>query len=226
MIDMDKKPHTASHGQEAAPGKQEEWQENALLIQEEGKHGENSASGQAQERKEGQKEDKLSALTDQLLRLQAEFDNYKKRTVAEKERLSEHTEAKLMLRMLPIYEELGLATQEAGKIHDEALRKGILLVLGKLRSTFEKEGLSRMEAEGEKFDPYKHDAAMTQESELPEGEIVRCISQGYLFRGNILRHALVAVSSGKKKEDETGRNEGKEGKEGAKGQAGNGKAEN
>ncbi len=201
--------HTASQQQEGGIGlKGEEGAQGAKPSSPEGqahKGKENKGDGKGIPAQE--KEDKLSVLADQLLRLQAEFDNYKKRTAAEKERISGQSEAKIMLRMLPIYEEMGIASQEAQKIHDEALRKGIQLVLGKLRSTFEKEGLSQMNTEGEKFDPYKHDAAMAQESELPEGQIIRCISPGYIFRGNILRHALVAVSSGKRKE-EKGNGEG------------------
>lgn len=138
----------------------------------------------------------LSTLSDQMLRLQAEFDNYKKRTAKEKEALIHQSEAKLMLRMLPVYEEIKLAEAEAAKIHDEAIRKGILLVLGKLRSSFEKEGLSEMKLSGEKFDPFRHEAAMHEPSGLPEGAIVRIIKKGYAFRGEILQHAIVSVSSG------------------------------
>lgn len=145
---------------------------------------------------------KLSSLSDSLLRLQAEFDNYKKRTAKEKEALVHHSEAKLMLRMLPVYEEIRLAEAEAAKMHDDATRKGILMVLGNLRKSFEKEGLQEMKLEGEKFDPFRHEAAMHEQSGQPEGSIVRVIQKGYTFRGEMLRHAIVSVSSGKTKEEE------------------------
>jgi len=143
-------------------------------------------------------EEKISSLSGQLLRLQAEFDNYKKRTAKEKEALSTQSEAKFMLRLLPIYEELGLAENEAKKMDDEAVKKGILLVLSKFRAAFEKEGLSEMRLEGEKFDPFRHETAMREDSAAPEGTIVRVIQKGYLFKGEMLRHAIVSVSSGKK----------------------------
>lgn len=143
---------------------------------------------------------KLSSLSDSLLRLQAEFDNYKKRTAKEKEALVHRSEAKLMLRMLPVYEEIKLAEAEAAKIHDEPVKKGILLVLGKLSTSLEKEGLQEMKLEGEKFDPFRHEAAMHEQSGQPEGSIVRVIQKGYTFRGEMLRHAIVSVSSGKKEE--------------------------
>ena len=155
---------------------------------------------------------RLSAFSDQLLRLQAEFDNYKKRTAKEKEQLVRQSEAKMMLRMLPVYEELELAEVEAAKLPGENLRKGILLVLSKLRSSFEKEGLQEMKTEGEKLDPFRHEAAMHEPSGLPEGAIVRVIQKGYTFRGELLRHAIVSVSSGKEKE-ETAEKAEKQGKE-------------
>ncbi len=144
---------------------------------------------------------KLNAFSDTLLRLHAEFDNYKKRTAKEKEALARQSEGKLMLKFIPVYEELQMAEKEAAKVGDKALREGILLVLGKLRASFEKEGLQEMKAEGEKFDPFRHEAAMHEPSELPEGSIVRAIQKGYTFRGELLRHAMVSVSSGKPKED-------------------------
>ncbi len=146
---------------------------------------------------------KLSGFSDQLLRLHAEFDNYKKRTAKEKEALAHQSEAKLMLRFIPVYEEISLAEKEAAKIQDKALREGILLVLSKLRASFEKEGLQAMKLEGEKFDPFRHEAAMHEPSDLPEGSIVRAIQNGYTFRGELLRHAIVSISSGKKEEKQS-----------------------
>ncbi|MFA4982756.1 MAG: nucleotide exchange factor GrpE [Candidatus Micrarchaeia archaeon] len=146
-------------------------------------------------------EEKISSLSGQLLRLQAEFDNYKKRTAKEKEALSAQSEAKFMLRLLPIYEELGLAENEANKVKDAAVRDGVVMVLSKLRAAFGKEGLSEMRLEGEKFDPFRHETAMREDSDAPEGTIVRVIQKGYLFRGEMLRHAIVSVSSGKKPEE-------------------------
>ena len=139
----------------------------------------------------------LAGLSDQLLRLQAEFDNYKKRTAKEKEQLAHASESRMMLRMLPIYEEISLAEKEAQKIPDEAVKKGILLVLSKLRQSFAKDGLQEMKLAGEKFDPFRHEAAMHEHSAAPESTIVRVIQKGYFFRGEVLRHAIVSVSAGR-----------------------------
>lgn len=148
--------------------------------------------------KENDDKKKIEDLTDKLLRLQAEFDNYQKRTAKEKEHIARHAEGRMMLRMLPLYEELALAEKEAQKLTDENLKKGMLMVLGKLRASFEKEGLQPMKLVGEKFDPFRHETAMREDSEKPEGTILQVIAQGYLFKGEVLRHAMVSVSSGKK----------------------------
>lgn len=148
-----------------------------------------------QEKKEDSTQE-LSQLSEQMLRLQAEFDNFKKRTIKEKDALSQQAEAGVLLRMLPVYEEIKLAEAEAAKIRDESVKKGVLLVLGKLRQSFEKEGLQEMNLEGQKYDPFRHETAMREDSEAPEGTIVRVIQKGYLFRGSVLRHAIVSVSSG------------------------------
>ncbi|MCX6770568.1 MAG: nucleotide exchange factor GrpE [Candidatus Micrarchaeota archaeon] len=145
-------------------------------------------------------EQEFAGLSDRLLRLTAEFDNYKKRTAREKDDICRASEARLMLRLLPAYEEAGLAANEVEKMPDSATKKGVLLVLGNLRASFEKEGLQPMKLEGEKLDPFRHESAMQEESSAPDGTIVRVIKQGYLYKGEVLRHAIVSVSSGKKAE--------------------------
>jgi len=155
---------------------------------------EHSQSNLVPEQEDAEK--KLSETTDRLLRLTAEFDNYKKRTAKEKEQLAIHAEGKLMLKLLPVYEEISLAEKEAAKVKEEATREGVLMVLAKLRAAFDKEGLQEMNLEGEKFDPYRHEVAFREESDAPEGTIVRVIAKGYLFKGSVLRHAIVSVSSG------------------------------
>lgn len=150
--------------------------------------------------KKGKKCD-CEALNDKCLRIAAEFDNYKKRTAKEKEALALQSEARLMLRMLPIYEEIGLAASEVAKLPESEARKGTLMALAKLRKSFEGDGLVPMKLEGEKYDPFMHEVALREESDAPEGAIVRVIKQGYLYKGEVLQHAIVSVSSGRKAEE-------------------------
>jgi molecular chaperone GrpE len=200
-------PSARQDGQKE-PGKKHEAMASGKI----GKaHGEGSGE-KAQAEKCG-----CAMLEDKCLRMAAEFDNYKKRTVKEKEALCAQSEARLMLRLLPIYEEIGLAEREVAKIDDKPVREGALLVLAKLQKGFEKEGLLPMKLLGEKLDPFRHETAMREDSDAPEGTIVRVIKQGYLYKGEVLQHAIVSVSSGKAPDadgsaDEkgTGKGEGKE----------------
>jgi molecular chaperone GrpE len=147
-------------------------------------------------------EKKYAELSDKYLRVSAEFDNFKKRTAKEKEALAIQSESRIMLRLLPVYEETGLAESEVAKIADKHTREGSLLVLSKIRKSFQSEGLEEMKLIGEKLDPFRHEVAMREASCEPEGTIVRVISPGYLYKGEVLRHAIVFVSAGKKPEGE------------------------
>ncbi|MFA6328429.1 MAG: nucleotide exchange factor GrpE [Candidatus Micrarchaeia archaeon] len=154
-------------------------------------------------------EQAFASLSDRLLRLGAEFDNYKKRTAKEKEAIALQSEARAVLRMLPIYEEIGLAGKEVARLPESEAKKGTLLVLAKLRKAFEGDGLLPMKLEGEKLDPFRHEVAFREESDAPEGTIVHVVKQGYLYKGEVLQHAIVSVSSGKKTVEEEANGGGK-----------------
>jgi molecular chaperone GrpE len=196
-LSMDKDKHTYT---EAAAKPAEKKHDGSQALAGEGspekKHGAPSENAQ------DEIEQAFSGLTERLLRLTAEFDNYKKRTAREKDELCRASEARLMIRLLPAYEEAGLAQKEVEKITDTATRNGVLLVLGNLRTSFEKEGLQPMKLENEKLDPFRHEVALREDSDAPEGTIVRVIKQGYFYKGEVLRHAIVSVSSGNKTETE------------------------
>jgi len=202
-MEKESKTHTepsAKPAEQKQPAAQHEKKHEAAQAAEEG------APGKKHEPHEEKKEKKCdcAALTDKCLRLTAEFDNYKKRTAKEKEALALQSESRLMLRLLTIYEEIGLAEKEVIKLPESDARKGTLLVLAKLRKSFESEGLLPMKLEGEKLDPFRHEVALREDSVMPEGTIVRVIKQGYLYKGELLQHAIVSVSSGKKPGEEKG----------------------
>jgi len=191
-MDKDKQPHaepSANRPKHEPPGKTQDAE--SKLGQKSGTPAENA---------QNEVEQAFSALSERLLRLTAEFDNYKKRSAREKDEICRASESRLMLRMLPAYEEAGLAMKEVEKMPDAATRKGVLMVLGNLRASFEKEGVQPMKLEAEKLDPFRHEVALREESDAPEGTIVRVIKQGYLYKGAVLQHAIVSVSSGKKNE--------------------------
>ena len=205
MILMDHDKHTRT--EKAAIPAEEKLPE---MLNDRGKPGAMGEKGEApDERAQSEVEQAFLELSDRLLRLTAEFDNYKKRTAKEKDALALQSEARIMLRLLPIYEEIGLAEKEVAKVPDKPTRDGAMMVLGKLKKSFESEGLAPMKLDGEKLDPFRHEVAMREDSDAPEGAIVRVIKQGYLYKGAVLQHAIVSVSSGKKAEGKPEQRDGK-----------------
>lgn len=135
-------------------------------------------------------------LKDKYLRLFAEFDNYKKRTVREKLDLMRNAAQDTLSSLLPILDDFDRAKLNAeDSKSDESLSEGVLMVYNKLYSTLNSHGLKAMESTSEMFDPELH-MALT-EIEVPsddmKGKIVDTIDKGYYLNDKIIRHAKVVV---------------------------------
>jgi len=152
-------------------------------------------------------EERITGLENQLKRVQAEFENYRKRTDREREMLLSAGSALMVEKLLPILDEMEVAVNA---IHHEAstkeIKAGLEMIHKKFRTLLEKEGLSEMESLGKAFDPYRHEAVRRVEGE-EDDKVVEVLKKGYLFKGGILRHAMVVVSK-KKDEMEQGKEEG------------------
>jgi len=209
-MDKDKHPHTEPSANQEKPAQKTPEKKHAAAQAPAGESAPGQKPDAPSDMTQAEIEQAFAELTERLLRLTAEFDNYKKRTAKEKEALALQSEARLMLRMLPIYEEIGLAAAEVARLPESEARNGTLMVLAKLRKGFESDGLQPMQLEGEKYDPFRHEVALREESDAPEGAIVRVIKQGYLYKGAVLQHAIVSVSSGKKEETDEKKNEEQE----------------
>ena len=140
---------------------------------------------------------KAKELEDRVMRLQAEFENYKKRNARENENLQESAAADIILKLLPLVDDFDMAIRHMEKA-DSEFKKGMELIYAKLLDVLVKEGVGEMKCLGESFDPYRHDALRHGEGE--EGKVIEVIQKGYLFKGKVLRHAKVAVGNGKKEE--------------------------
>lgn len=130
------------------------------------------------------------------LRLQADFDNFRRRARQEKEELAEYASSKLVADLLPVLDNFLLAL-EAGKQAAEAetLMKGVEMVYGQMREVLERVGLRAMEAVGSPFDPSLHEAVGSEASdEYPAGSVVAVLRSGYHFKDKVLRPAMVKVS--------------------------------
>jgi len=138
---------------------------------------------------------------DQLLRLTAEFDNYRKRIEKEKEELVKFGKEELVIKLLDILDSFNLALDSTKDEKNEAksIKEGVELIHKQFKEVLEKEGLRKLEVQGEKFDPNLHYAVEYQESdEHKDNEILKEIRPGYLFHNRVIRPAMVVVARAKK----------------------------
>jgi len=132
---------------------------------------------------------------DDLRRLAAEFDNYRKRVAREQERLVAHAHERLVKELIPVLDDLERAL-EAAEQHEEAqLEEGVKLVHRALADVLRKEGLEEIDTDG-RFDPHVHEALLSQTSETPEGDVIQVLQRGWRVGDRVLRPARVVVSSG------------------------------
>lgn len=132
-----------------------------------------------------------------LQRLQAEFDNYRKRVNKEKENWYKQSVGGFIRKLLPVLADMERAFSQSIDPQND-LEKGLQMIFIKLREILQKEGLTEIQTLGQPFDPNLHDAMMIQE--VNEGEDNRVINEyekGYLFQNSVLRHARVGVSQRK-----------------------------
>lgn len=128
---------------------------------------------------------------DDLRRLKAEFENYRKRMVREQTMIVERASGSVIERLLPVLDNFDLALLAASSTKDyEAMVRGVELVYSELRDMLHKVGLERMEVVGEPFDPERHEAVMHEDG---DEEVVDEMRAGYTFNGRVLRHAMVKV---------------------------------
>lgn len=130
------------------------------------------------------------------LRVQADFDNFRRRTMKEKEELAQYATAKLVTELLPVMDnfERALATAPATP-EFEAFTKGVNMIFRQLEGVLKNEGLVAMETVEQPFNPEYHQAIMQVESEdHEEGIITEEVQKGYLLKDKVIRPAMVKVS--------------------------------
>ena len=136
----------------------------------------------------------VSDASDKYLRLAAEYDNYRKRTTKEKENTYADAKADTAKEFLGVLDNLerGLAQFDEGDPH----RQGMELICRQFLAVLEKLGVTRIEAQGEPFDPNLHNAVMHVEDEnAGENTVVEVLQQGYQLGDKILRFAMVKVAN-------------------------------
>jgi len=131
-----------------------------------------------------------------LLRVQADYDNFRRRTRQEKEELYKYAASDLLEKLLPVLDNFdrALATAQGGSDYD-ALLKGIDMIFRQFQQVLEQTGLTSMEAVGQPFNPEYHEAVMkVEDEEHEEGIVLEELQKGYMFKDKVLRPAMVKVS--------------------------------
>ena len=138
------------------------------------------------------------ALRDRLLRLQADFDNYRKRIDRERKDWAVFANEKLLKDLLPALDTFDLGLANGVKANaPEALLEGLRLVQKQMEGALEKSGVTPIDAEGQPFDPNLHEAITHMPSpDVPEGTVLAQTRRGYKMGDKLLRPAQVVVSSG------------------------------
>ncbi|MFZ4515641.1 MAG: nucleotide exchange factor GrpE [Acidimicrobiia bacterium] len=138
-------------------------------------------------------------LVETLQRMQADFDNLRKRMQRDQQVAIERAAERIVDQLLPVLDNFQLAltsleADEHGQLAADKVRKGIELVFADFVSVLEKAGLERIEAHGEVFDPTLHEAVLEVEGEGGEATVVDIMRAGYVFKGRVLRPAMVKVA--------------------------------
>lgn len=148
-------------------------------------------------------EDKVTALSEEnsqlrdvALRQKAEFDNFRRRTLKEKEQIREAVREDLLTKLLPVVDNFDRALEASATASEGAsLRQGVEMVAGQLYRILEADGLSRIEALNQPFNPEEHEAlAVDERNDMPENHVSAVMLPGYRFRDKVVRAAMVKVS--------------------------------
>ncbi|WP_017811855.1 nucleotide exchange factor GrpE [Paenibacillus shenyangensis] len=134
--------------------------------------------------------------TQRLLRAQADFDNFRRRTQKEKEELAKYASAQLITELIPVIDnfERAMATKPENP-ELESFSKGVDMIFRQLSDVLKNTGLTPMEAVGQPFNPEFHQAVMQVESdEYEEGIVVEELQKGYVLKDKVIRPAMVKVS--------------------------------
>ena len=148
-------------------------------------------------------EEQNKELEDRLLRLAAEFDNYKKRTAKEFGNLIGAANEDLIVDLLDTVDNFCRAVEsDEVKANHQGFCKGVEMIYAQLREVLSREGLEEMKPIGQKFDPNLHEAVGQVESDkYEEGTVAQEISKGYILKGKVIKPAKVLVAKQKERKD-------------------------
>lgn len=140
---------------------------------------------------------------DRLLRLQAEFENFKKRAAREKEQFLRFANEGLIYELINILDNFERAFESANKITDfKTLHRGVEMILKQLHKLLDKNGVKKIECVGKSFDPVCQEAiAHIETDRYPENTVIEEVQKGYLLEDRLIRPAMVKVAKKPHKKD-------------------------
>lgn len=139
---------------------------------------------------------------DKYLRLAADFDNFRKRTLVERDQLRDNSRASIVLSLIPVLNNLRLALKHAPQDVDPNWLTGINHIEHQLEEALVNEGFKLICDENEMFDPNRHEAITHEESDKPEGSIIEIVDVGLEYGQKVIKPARVRVSKNKEKASE------------------------
>ncbi len=218
----DKEPPEEEPGEESGDGDPGDEQEPALVASKEpagDEAGESSgdgepeqeAAGDASEKDKAQANDELLKTRERMLRIAADFENYRKRSKKDLKDAEHKARVDILKEMLPIFDNLARAVEHGESVKDlEPIIQGARMVTKQFEENLGRFGLKRIKSVGEVFDPMVHDAISQEESdEAKPGTIIKEFLAGYMLGDKLLRAAMVVVAragstGGAKSKDDDG----------------------
>lgn len=190
--EMKKEIHDAVHGE----GSEEPEGVSPYAASEDAEAPEAEVSAEESLQKElDQMKEALAAEKERSLRLQADFENFRRRTAKEKEELAAVITQGFLKDMLPLVDNFERAMAAEGK-DVETFQKGVEMISTQLQEVLRKHGLEVIETEGQKFDPNFHQAVMrVQNPEMEDESIAQVLQKGYMAKGRVIRPSMVQVVS-------------------------------
>jgi molecular chaperone GrpE len=138
----------------------------------------------------------LLELKDKHIRLQAEFDNYRKRTLKERMELLKTASESLLVSILPVIDDFDRAVQTLDNVEEEShLKDGVLLIYNKFQDFLKQNGVKEIEAKEQTFDTDLHEAITTFPAPTEElkGKIIDVVQKGYYLNDKVIRHSKVVI---------------------------------
>jgi len=138
-----------------------------------------------------------------LKRVAAEFENYRKRVARDQESLVARAHERLVKELLPVLDDLERALAAAEEHEEAKLEEGVRLVHRELAGALRREGLAEIDTDGQ-FDPHVHEALLSQPSDVEEGSVIEVVQKGYTLGDRVVRPARVVVAAPKREDDGVG----------------------